>query len=179
MNLIGQIGNFIAVYHQGIAITLTVVIAVIIVIALVRTVYNIEKNRRNLDELKETVSEISAKVNRISLKEELKQEIKNTESKERREIIYIDNRAAAPEDCDTPDMSSAEAFLYDKDTEEHETKCEAEGDKAGEGWNGAKAASAEGPEETIPEVKKYFSRNDFISKNGKKYSKEELEKQIR
>lgn len=180
MNLIGQIGNFIAVYQYEITIALVIVIAVIACIVLVRTIYNIEKNRRNLEELRETITEINDKVNRISLKEEMKP----AETKEHREVIYIDNRTSVPLKPEKQEIDKTiQAGTIQEEAEKPiETLVPEEVVKADEIIKEAETAidkAASESEETIPEVKKYFNRNDFISKNGRKYSKEELEKQIR
>lgn len=171
MNLIGYIGNFFTTYQEIIMPILVIVILLIIVIALVRTFNNIEKNKNSLEEISTIVAEINKNVEKLG-----------KEEKKGREVIYIDNRNANLSEKAEEDISEAKEEIK-AETEEviravkEETVIAQE--EIAEEKNCQKEKAEETIEETIPEIRKYFGRNDSVSKNGKKYTKEELEKQIR
>lgn len=149
MNIIGEIGNFIMVYQEEIQIVCIAIFVIVSLLCIGKAVVDIVRKRNLLMQISETVSEINTNVKSLRDK--------------RTEVIYIDGRAT-PEEETGVSTPLAEPQIMMKPETEAESPPSVE--------------QTEEPEEVKP-VMKYFSRDCAIAKNGRQYTVEELQAQIR
>ncbi len=154
MNIIGEIGSFIIKYQDEILTGLIVLACGAVIFMIGKAFSNSRKKRQLLLQINETVSEINASVKSMGEK--------------RTEVIYIDGRGSSGTRSVNTDavqtmMNMSEEVL--------------DADSAPEGKADPEKKKEE-PEQAAPTYK-YFSRDCAVSKDGKKYTEEELEAQIR
>lgn len=153
MNVIGEIGNFIIQYQEPIQTGVVATIAVAIFVVIIKLFSSARKKSEILAQINETVSEINATVHHLSEK--------------KTEVIYIDSRVRQrveePKEADFIAVDEIIALANKEVSDKQEY-----------------AIDQDDQDET--EVKpslKYFSRDCAISKNGKRFTLEELNAQIK
>lgn len=151
MNAIGQIGNLIMIYQEPLQVAAIAILVILGMICFGKMLMNASKKRKTLSQIHETVLEIDANVKSLQEK--------------RTEIIYIDGRmstetAAVP----VPDKQEAEQETV-RESVEHTPEKRSEEEEQSES-------------EQNPTVK-YFSRDCATAKDGRQYTVEELNAQIR
>ena len=153
MNVIGEIGNFIIQYQDPIQIGAVVILAVAAFVVVIKLFRNARKKRDILAQINETVSEINTAVSHLNDK--------------KTEVIYIDSRAG--QSVSEPKADGVPATV----------EVAAPASREVSDWQ-EDATSQMGLQE--PEVKpslKYCSRDCAVSKNGKRFTLEELNAQIK
>lgn len=162
MNMIGKFGQLIMQYQHPIQISLIALLVLLVIIFLIRAGLNAKKKKELLVQINQAVAEINTTVTSLN------------EKKAETEVVYIDNRIpqapsypAQPVQEKTPD---AEVPAEEPDAE---TEAETETDVI------SKAEEATEPSEKAPVVNKFFERDCAVSKSGRIYSIEELQKQIK
>ncbi len=150
MNVVGEIGNFIMIYQEPIQGAAIFIFLVIGLVCVYRAVVNGRKKRRLLEQIQESVSEINANVK--SLGEQ------NTK------VVYIEGTETPENSVPKPVAGKAEKILPVQKPEEEES------------FNQEENPSPAEP--GIPAVK-YFSRDCAVAKDGRQYTFEELNAQIR
>lgn len=192
MNAIGQFGRFITEYQNPIQIVLIIIILAGIIYAAVKAVAYARKEKDILSQINETVTEINTVVNNLNEK--------------KADVIYIDNRVPGQAPYTASPGTQTEHSVKEtpqsddggRDAEEPCKKTEEvtdevcpqmpadEPEKAEETLEEPGQAPEEEPsaedvscEEDAHVPKKYFSRDCAVSKNGKTYTIEELNEQIK
>lgn len=192
MNAIGQFGRFITEYQNPIQIVLIIIILAGIIYAAVKAVAYARKEKDILSQINETVTEINTAVNNLNEK--------------KADVIYIDNRVPGQAPCAASPGTQTEHSVREtpqsddggRDAEEPWKKTEEVTDEvcpqmpADEPVNAEERQEEPGQapeEETSAEdlsceedanvPKKYFSRDCAVSKNGKTYTIEQLNEQIK
>ncbi len=185
MNIIGDFGKFVIQYQNQIEFFLILLAVILVVVFIIRTVLGERRKRTLLSQINDTVSDIHAAVNRMDNRKP--------------DVIYIDNRTADKSCEENPVSVLAEqsrqqavaAAAVDGQTEETDGDPETESPAAADSAAGfsQKAApdcggdtSADGTlqEEKAVEIpRKYTDLECGISKNGKVYTIEELQRQIK
>ena len=158
MNVIGEIGNFIIKYQEPIqaGVILLLIIAGIVMIG--KLMANGKRKRELLSQINDTVAEINTAVNHLSEK--------------KADVVYIDSRIT--QDLREPAVEALQTGVEpqtDADPLDSAEETAVESDVA--------EAQEEASEEKIEPVLKYFSRDCAVSKNGKQFTFEELDAQIK
>lgn len=183
MNAVGNIGQFIIKYQTAIQVVLIAAAVFAAVFFLIKAVCDAKKKRQILSRISDTVTEINSAVSSLSEKKS--------------DVIYIDNRTSerpqteqVSSDCRKKDsaVKRAEAISEETDnacssptlhSDEPGLKLQKDAQAEGEQLAEAKTEREMNACEEIQLPKKYFERDCSISKNGKTYTIEELERQIR
>jgi len=178
MNAVGTFGKFIIQYQNEIEIVLAAVIFIAAAAALIRAAVNAKKKRQLLSEINDAVSEINSAVSSLNEKNS--------------GVIYIDNRSGSGPAAGSGEVSVREAVLDAAGLTGGTPADGEDGAKEAAGEEQNPAAEGKSCEETKPQdetqpqdepqpeiPKKYFSRDCSVSKNGKTYTLEELERQIK
>lgn len=157
MNIIGEIGNFIIKYQEPIQAGVIFLLIIVGIVLICKMFINGKKKRELLSQINDTVSEINTAVNQLSEK--------------KADVVYIDSRMTTemkePVLQVTEDEAGTEPEVKTAEAEEPEEAVAAE------------ESAAEAAEEKIEPVLKYFSRDCAVSKNGKQFTFEELDAQIK
>lgn len=188
MNAIGQFGSFITEYQQPIQIVLIIIVLAGITYAIVKTVAYAREEKFILSKINDTVTEINTAVNNANGK--------------KTDVIYIDNRVPgqaaeqsssgiepiikeAPQRDDGCRDAKKPLEKKEKVTDEVNSQIPADQLVNAE----AEAEPGQAPDEQVSEdvsceedthlPKKYLSRDCAVSKNGKTYTIEELNEQIK
>lgn len=152
MNVIGEIGNFITIYQEPLQVFAVGMLAAILVIGGMVCVGKAIANAGKRRHLLEQINETVLEMN---------DNVKSLKEK-RTEVIYIDGRIT-PENGTAPSVpdETPQPVLQ---AVQQELPCQEE---------------KEMPEDEEKPAAKYFSRDCAIAKDGRKYTKEELDVQIR
>ncbi len=201
MNMFGRLAKFMLAYQEELEIAFMVIVIAAAVFVVRRIVRASRKKRELLSQINDTVTQINTAVSTMNDKQNGVVYIDNrTGADVRPEAVEAAvSRALSDESCETPETikecqpetdGTAEAAAVD-------TACaDAENPAAGPQ---EEDAAEEAPETTEPEdaagesgqadetekeppapaVRKYFSRDCAVSKNGRSYTLEELNDQIR
>ena len=149
MNVMGNIGNFIIKNQDLIQLAVIIIIALLVVIFAIKGIVNARKKRDILAQINDTVKSIDGAVTNLG-------------SNNGKDIIYIDNRS--------PEKIISEKCEEDSSAQPPSGQpCEAIDDNQ----------SARSEDETEQGTKKYFYRDCGIDKNGRTYTIEELNDQIK
>ncbi|MBR3785301.1 MAG: hypothetical protein IKJ77_02735 [Firmicutes bacterium] len=149
MNVIGKIGEYITIYQEPIEIAVIAVLIVGGVICIGKAIASAGRKRRMLEQISETVSEINDNVKHLNDK--------------RTEVIYIDGRVTT--EGGVPAAAAAAIVPTEAPRPAKEDTPDEKEENASE-----------------PEVEptiKYFSRDCAVAKDGRQYTFEELNAQIR
>lgn len=191
MNAIGQFGRFITEYQSPIQVVLILIVLAGAIYAAVKAVKHGREKRDILSQINETVTEINTAVNNLNNK--------------KADVIYIDNRVPgqAPYQSDSgaqkehivkeaplsDDGSRATGKPCEKTEDFTEEICPQQETDPSEQVEQTQAETGQAPVEEAEEEasceedayipKKYFSRDCAVSKNGKTYTIEELNEQIK
>ena len=155
MNVIGEVGNFIIEYQEPIQAGAIVCLAVLCVFILCRLMINARQKSKWLEEINENVSELKASVKALNEK--------------KTEVIYVDGRVI-PESRTTRD----EKIENGNEVKDVQAAAQAESLE-----NTEDAGMSECDSEKQSPTLKYVSRDCGISKDGHKYTIEELDAQIK
>ena len=157
MNIIGEIGNFIIKYQEPIQAGVIFLLIIVGIVLICKMFINGKKKRELLSQINDTVSEINTAVNQLSEK--------------KADVVYIDSRM-------TTEMKEPVLQVTEDGpgTEPEEKTAEVEEPEAAVA---AEESAAEAADEKIEPVLKYFSRDCAVSKNGKQFTFEELDAQIK
>lgn len=174
MSIVEKFGHFLIRYESQIGIGLVVLAVLAGVILLIWAAVNAAKKRQLLSQIHDTVTEINSAVNSLG--------------ERKSDVIYIDNRASKQQAdaaaAAVQEYSQAEAVRKEdsdaeKTAETAEAVAAAEMKETAEPETTGQEEPAQHQTEAALEIpKKYFSRDCSISKNGKTYTVEELERQI-
>ena len=192
MNAIGQFGRFITEYQNPIQIVLIIIVLAGAIYAAVKAVAHGREKKDILSQINETVTEINTAVNNLN--------------EQKADVIYIDNRVPGQAPYQSSSEVQKEHIVKDtpqsddgnRDAEKPCEKTEkvtdevcpqmpadepddAEDTREEPGQAPDEETSAEdlSCEEDAYFPKKYFSRDCAVSKNGKTYTIEELNEQIK
>lgn len=149
MNAMGELGNFIMTYQEPLQAAAIAIFSVGGVICIGKAIANAAKKRKLLEQINDTVSEINTNVRSLGEK--------------RTEVIYIDGRPN-PEDSTPAPAPAAEVKAPVVLAREPQSEIQKE---------------SRTPEEDVKPAVKYFSRDCAVAKDGRKYTFEELDAQIR
>ena len=155
MNVIGEIGNFIIKYQEPLQAGVIAALVIAAVVIICKLFAHGKKKREILSQINHTVSEINETVEKIA---------GQTEGK-KQEIVYINNGS-----------TNVEKELQTIETEA-ETQAEPPLESKAEGQQEEEQTAEQ--EEKIEPSLKYFSRDCAVSKNGKQFTLEELNAQIK
>ena len=151
MNVIGQMGKFIMEYQEPILIGVIVAFVIAVICIIGKLIANANKKRKMFVQMSEDISEINASVKALSEK--------------KTEVIYIDGRTSPASRMirrDPASMQAVSAYTHDSVEEAIQLQPEA----------------AVGSDDQAPALK-YFSRDCGLSKDGRMYTIEELDAQIK
>ena len=152
MNVIGKVGNFIVNYQEPIQICVIVVFAALGIFVLYKLIASARQKRSWLKEIHENVSELNASVKTLGEK--------------KTEVIYIDGRV-------TPESRGIDAEPVMRNRTNGETAVSAQTE------TGTAREMQQNFEERPCPTLKYHSRDCGVSKDGRKYTIEELDAQIK
>lgn len=155
MNTIGKFGELIVNYQHPIQISIIALLILLAIVFVIRAGLNAKKKRELLSQINKAVSEINTTVNSLNEK--------------KTEVVYIDNRIPQAPVCPPAVETAPEAA---------ETKPESSAKEEEQTDEVKEEATAEAEVKTQT-VKKFFERDCAVSKNGRTYSVEELQNQIR
>lgn len=176
MNAIGQFGRFITEYQNPIQIVLVIIVLAAAIYAAARAVINARQKREILSQINEKVTEINTAVNHLNEK--------------KTDVIYIDNRVPgqAPyeekprgEDIvrEAPPASEAVKPQDNEEADEASIDMQQEIQPEADAQPCQQDPAEDVSSEEEHQPKKYFSRDCAISKNGRTYTIEELNQQIK
>ena len=155
MNVVGEIGNFIMIYQRPIQGAAIAILLIGGMVCIGKAFVHAGKKRKLMEQINQTVSEINANVKFLSDK--------------KTEVIYIDGRVI-PEARAVKDENIENANVVTDAQEEAQTETLEEAENAD--------MSEDSLEKKSPTLK-YVSRDCGISKDGHKYTIEELDAQIK
>lgn len=183
MNIIGDFGKFVIQYQNQIEFFLILLAVILAVVFIIRTVLGERRKRALLSQINDKVSDIHATVSHMDSRNP--------------DVIYIDNRTADNSSGENPISVSAEQIRQqavsaaagiqtaapDGNTENQpqtpavsEDFSETGGHDCAENDTGDLSLQEE---KTVEIPRKYMSLECGISKNGKVYTIEELQRQIK
>lgn len=174
MNMFGKLAEFMWEYQEEIELAFILILAVLAIFFIGRIVRANRRKREILSQINDTVTQISTAVSSISDKQS--------------GVVYIDNRVGADARPKEVEAAVSQALSGTPEAEPARTdadikECPPEAGGASEAAAGETAAADVQQEETerkeVQSVRKYFSRDCAVSKNGKYYTIEELNDQIR
>lgn len=198
MNMFGRLAKFMLAYQEELEIAFMVIVIVAAVFVIRRIVRASRKKRELLSQINDTVTQINTAVSTMSDKQNGVVYIDNRTGADVRPEAVEEavSRALSNESCEAPEDvkgcqpetdGTAEAAAVDTALAEAENPAAGpqEEDAAEEAPETEAAADESGQadetekEPTAPAVRKYFSRDCAVSKNGRSYTLEELNDQIR
>lgn len=169
MNMFGKLAEFMWKYQDEIEIAFIIILAIAAIIFIGRIVRAGRKKRELLSQINDTVTQINTAVSSINDKQ--------------KGVVYIDNRGGADTRPQEAEEETAETAKPDDDASDHasddagqEEQKPAEVSEAAEEADGTQENDEK---KDAQPVRKYFSRDCAVSKNGKYYTLEELNDQIR
>lgn len=175
MNAIGQFGSFITEYQYPIQIVLIILILAGAIYAVVKAAAHGREKKEILSQINETVTEINTAVNNLNEK--------------KADVIYIDNRvpgqapyqgsSGTQEEPIVKETPQSDDGAYSQMPADEQENTEETSEKSGQTPDEETSAEDVSCEEDVNFSKKYFSRDCAISKNGKTYTIEELNEQIK